>query len=494
MFFTSPMHVLVSLVVSLAVVTVSNGFSSRSALSNATIASESSTTIQGVVWTTQPVTITIAANVTEVETFYPGGGASNYTTFTLTGPTTFITSYIDGIDVLYVYSTTVFRFTVASGIGKTETLVSSVDTGHLTGDYRSGGFPWEIDTTFILTGPIVYATQGVMVGLVEMDSPPYVLQSSPATNLDVKTTATTVASSTAAPSPIYTATVFNPLPASSSPASSSPVSWAPLSTLISYMASSFVSHEQESSAFVVAEGTIIIQAQSTTANLPHVTGSEVLNTPTPSAVVVPSKSLVFDSQSGLLPSALVSHLTVAGLPASVLNPSAIIIGSQTLNLNSPAVTVASLFVSLNSADIIVGSSTIPFSTPSISPFSPPVITIGTELITLLSSAIALDGTTLSPGAVGVSIAGTFISLGTSALVVGSKTEVFISSTETVTAGLGLLILSGLGQIVTSSVAPVTTSAFHKPSNSTFVGGSQRTNRLIRWWSGALSFLIGLGLY
>ncbi|MCJ1388322.1 hypothetical protein MMC18_001168 [Xylographa bjoerkii] len=488
MVFTNPMHVLVSLVIFLVSITLCNGTSLQSAIPNTTIASGSSTAIQGVVWVTQPVSITIAANVTEVETFYPGGGAPNYTTFTLTGPTTFITSYIDGNNVHYTYSTTLSTFTVASGTTKTETLLHSIDTSHLTGDYTSGGYPWEVDTTFVLTGPTVYVTQGVTVGPVMEDSPPYALQSSPATNLDVTTTATTMETSTAAPNPIDTATVFNLQPASSSLATR-----APISTSISSEASSVIGQEEESSSFVISELASNIQGQSPTANLPLVSGSEPLAISTLSGMFVPPSSLLLDSQSALLPTALAPPLTLAGLPASVLNPSAIIIGSQTLTLDSSAVTVASIPVSLNSADIIVGSSTIPFLMPPIASLSPSVITIGIEPITLLSSAIAIAGTTLTPGAAGVTIDGTLISLGSSALVVGTKTEVFISSMETESAGLGPLILSGLGQIATSSSAVVTTSASHGPSSTPFMSGDQRTTCAADWRGWALGLLIGMGL-
>ncbi|MCJ1320222.1 mucin 5B, oligomeric mucus gel-forming [Xylographa vitiligo] len=481
------MHLFVSLVVVLASVTLCNGFSSQSVSPNTTVAPGSSTAIRGVVWVTEPVTITIAANVTEVETFYPGGGAPDDTTFTLTGPTTFITSYIDGNNVGYTYSTTLSTFTVASGITKTETLLSSVDMSHLTGDLSSGGYPWEVDTTFVLTGPTVFVTPGVTVGGVVEDSPPYALESSPATNLDVTTTATTSVS-TAAPSPIDTATVFNPQPASSSSATRPPMS---IST--SNEASSVRSLEEESSAFVVSEGATNIQGQSTTTN-PHIVGgSEYMTTPRPSATFVHASSLLPYSRSMPLPPVLIPFLTIAGLSASILNPSAIIIGSQTITMDSPALTIASIAVSLNSAEIIAGSSTIPLPTPPIYLSSPPVITIGAEAITLLPSGIAIAGSTLTPGATGITVDGTPISLDSSALVVGTKTEVFLTPTQAESAGLAPLILSGLGQIVTSSGAPAMTSHGPQTSKTLLVGGARRIDCVTGWRSWVVGLLIGVGL-
>ncbi|MCJ1295941.1 Muc22p [Xylographa carneopallida] len=481
------MHLSVFLFVSLTSVTLCNGFSSHSSSPNTTVAPGSSTAIQGVVWMTQPVTITIAANVTEVETFYPGGGAANLTTFTLTGPTTFITSYIDGVDVYYTYSTTVSTFTVGSGITKTETLLSSIDTGHLTGDSQSSGFPWEVDTTFVLTGPTIYVTQGVTVGAVEEASPPYALESSPATNLDVTTTAITIGS-TAAASPIKSATVFNPQPASSSPATRPPIA-----TSASNKASSLRTKEEESSSFVVSESATNTQGQSLTTNLPLGSESEESILPTRFVTIVSSSSLPLNSQKTLPAIALNPPLTVAGLPASALNPSAVIIGSQTLTLDRPAITIASIPISLNSAGIIAGSSTIPFPTPLAPPVSPPVITIGTDPITLLPSTIALAGSTLSPGATGITIDGTPISLDSTALVVGTKTEVFLTATRTESAGLAPLILSGLGQMGSSSGASATTSGVSGPSGTPFVGGAHRIEWLTGWWSWAAGLVAGLSL-
>ncbi|MCJ1283021.1 hypothetical protein MMC26_002348 [Xylographa opegraphella] len=440
------------------------------------MASGSSTAIQGVVWMTQPVTITIAANVTEVETFYPGGGAPDYTTFTLTGPTTFITSYIDGIDVHYTYSTTLSTFTVASATTKTETLLASIDTSHLTGDYTNSNYPWEVETTFVLAGPTVYVTQGVTIGSIEEASPPYVLQSAPASNLDVTTTAASTASPTAVPSTTYTATVFNPRPASSSTASETPIA-----TLHSNPASSLISQEQESSSFPIPQGAT---------DTPSASGSAALTTPTSSPWTVHSSSSPLDSPNTLLPPA---PLTIAGLPASALNPSALIIGSQTLTPDSPVITIDSIPISLNSAVIIAGSSTIPFPPPALTLSTPPVITIGTEPITLLPSAIAIAGTTLRPGATGITIDGIPISLDSTALVVGTETEVFLSPTQTESAGLAPLILSGLGQKGTSSSPPTMTSGIREPSYTPFAGGAQKIVCTTGWRRWALGLVAGVVL-
>ncbi|MCJ1434083.1 Muc22p [Xylographa pallens] len=446
---TSPMHLLVSLVVFLASVPLCNGSSSKSTFPNTTNIIGSSTTIQGVVWIIQPVTITIAANVTEVETFYPGGGALNAHHL-----------HSDWAQRRSLPLTLMASMsTTPSGTTKTESLLSSVDTGHLTGDCRSGGYPWEVDTTFLLTGPTVYVTQGVTVGPIKEDSPPYALQSSSATSLDVTTTATTAAA-TVAPSPIDTAAVFNPQPASSSPATRQPIS-----TSTPNPASALMSQENESSSSAVSAGATSKQSPATTATLLPVSGNEAFTLP----------------------------LSIAGLPASVLNVSALISGSRNLTPDSPAIIIASIRISLNSAAIIAGSSTVPFPTHPVPPLSPPVLTVGTEPITLFPSAVAIAGTTLRPGATGLTIDGTLVSLDATALVVGTETEVFLSPTQTMSAGLAPLIFSGLGQTGASSGASATTNRVSGPSSAPFAGRAQRIDRLTGWWSWTAGLLVGLGL-
>ena len=214
----------------LAIVSLFISSSSGASYSNVSVTAGPSTHFQGILRSSQGVTITVAPNVTEAYTFYPGGGAKNYTTFTLTGPTTFTTVYIDGSRVEFDYSSLLSTFNVTSGATQTETVLLSVDEAHKTGYLTNGHYPWFIETTFVLTGPIVFVTQGVTAGQAVMVSPPFALQSAPAQNLDVTTTAAApVMSPSPAVSPIQPPTVFSPKSAvvsSSPPAPPPPVSSA----------------------------------------------------------------------------------------------------------------------------------------------------------------------------------------------------------------------------------------------------------------------------
>ena len=100
------------------------------------------------------------------------------------------------------------------------------------------------------------------------------------------------------------------------------------------------------------------------------------------------------------------------------------IASTTLRPYGPAVTISGTPVSLNPSALIIGSSTIPFlSAPqhSQSPATASVLTIAGYAVTAAPTGFAIDGTTLMPGASGVTISGTLVSLGTAAdLVVGTS--------------------------------------------------------------------------
>jgi hypothetical protein len=213
----NPMYTIISLLFFLATVPLCNGVSAPLSYSNTTTTAEPFHNFKGVYWVDQLVNITVPANATMAYTFYPGGGAHNYTTFTLTGPTTFTTTYTDGNVADFPYSTSVFTFTVGAGTKTTETLLPSVDESHSRGYMTKGMYPWAVETTFVLTGPTTFTTRAVSVGRVVVVSPPYALQSSPVLNPDVTTTAVAAPKSPAPQPPAAPAmstmkTVFNPQP------------------------------------------------------------------------------------------------------------------------------------------------------------------------------------------------------------------------------------------------------------------------------------------
>ena len=98
------------------------------------------------------------------------------------------------------------------------------------------------------------------------------------------------------------------------------------------------------------------------------------------------------------------------------------VGGKTLLPGGASVTISGVPISLGlSGNIVVGSSTI--SLPRIfTPLPSSTFTFDNQLFTVVPSGVALDGTTLVPGGVGITIDGVPINLGPSGkIVVGSST-------------------------------------------------------------------------
>ena len=179
------------------------------------------------------------------------------------------------------------------------------------------------------------------------------------------------------------------------------------------------------------------------------------------------------------------HYFAIGSQTIAIKPAGIVVGSQTLQPGGPAITVSGTSYSLGTTEFIAGSLTETFpAAAKPSHFRPSVvmsglsqigassihniIAAGDETFELNPSNIVVHGTTLTPGASGITIDGTVISLGTDELVVGSKTETFsnlLSAESTASGGLGEVIMSGFGQIG----ATTTDSDQGVPSGSAGVG-------------------------
>ena len=179
------------------------------------------------------------------------------------------------------------------------------------------------------------------------------------------------------------------------------------------------------------------------------------------------------------------HYFAIGSQTIAIQPAGIVVGSQTLQPGGPAITVSGTSYSLGTTEFIAGSLTETFSAAAKpSHFRPfvvmsglsqidassihDIIAVGDETIKLNPSNIVIHGTTLTPGASGITIDGTVISLGTDELVVGSKTETFsnlLAAESTASGGLGAVIMSGFGQIG----ATTTDSDQGVPSGSAGVG-------------------------
>lgn len=134
---------------------------------------------------------------------------------------------------------------------------------------------------------------------------------------------------------------------------------------------------------------------------------------------------------------------IAGQTVSVINPSAVLVDSQTIIMGQSGITISGQPVTLGSSALIIGTYTIALPAPTTR------VVIGSETIALAPSDIVVAGSTLTPGSPGITVSGTYISLGSTVLVVGSKTEIYAPAGKSATAasgGLGALIMSGLGAV------------------------------------------------
>ena len=164
-------------------------------------------------------------------------------------------------------------------------------------------------------------------------------------------------------------------------------------------------------------------------------------------------------------------LTAAGQTMTIGANGGVIIAGTTLVPNAPAVNIAGTRISLGPNGLIVGASTISLPTiTSAAVFS----AAGQAGILGLDSYFTIAGTTLSPEAPAITLAGTRISLGSNGLIIGSSTLPLPSTSMVTIAG---------------HAYPVS-----KVSNGLVIGGSTLHNgQPANTISGALVALEGSGL-
>ena len=164
-------------------------------------------------------------------------------------------------------------------------------------------------------------------------------------------------------------------------------------------------------------------------------------------------------------------LTLAG-EVCTPNPTGFSIGSIAILPNAPAVTISGTPISLASSQLVIGTSVLRLPQPSEPPTG--IVTIGGEIINVDANDIVVAGQTITPGAPGITASGTYISLGSSQIIVGSVTKTFAPATNEDTnsatsTGIGGMIMQGFG----SAAAPTETAAGSGggagPSNGTDTG-------------------------
>ena len=111
-------------------------------------------------------------------------------------------------------------------------------------------------------------------------------------------------------------------------------------------------------------------------------------------------------------------LTAAGQTMTIGANGGVIIAGTTLVPNAPAVNIAGTRISLGPNGLIVGTSTI--SLPTVTP-SAVISAAGQAGILGPDGYFTIAGTTLSPEAPAITVAGTRISLGSNGLIIGTST-------------------------------------------------------------------------
>ena len=114
--------------------------------------------------------------------------------------------------------------------------------------------------------------------------------------------------------------------------------------------------------------------------------------------------------------------TINGQVIQPLTNGGISINGITLTPGASPITISGTPISLGSSSLIIGSSSFAVSLPRPSWTPGQVTNINGQIIQpLTNGGISIDGTTLTPNAPPITVSGTSISLGSSALVIGSST-------------------------------------------------------------------------
>ena len=150
------------------------------------------------------------------------------------------------------------------------------------------------------------------------------------------------------------------------------------------------------------------------------------------------------------------RITAAGEIFTPIASDKLMVNGMTLTAGSPSVTISGQRVSFDASGLVIGSSTISLPSTITNPPMQYQFSAAGEIFTPFSNSLMLvDGITLTKGSPGKTIKGEVISLGSSALVVGSST-VLLSSVETSTSTpLGNIIMSGFGPYEPGTNAPST---------------------------------------
>ena len=214
-----------------------------------------------------------------------------------------------------------------------------------------------------------------------------------------------------------------------------------------------------------------------------------------SFLVAGTSSLPFSTPTATTSLLPVGSVTLTALPGTA---GGFEIGHSTLLPGSPAITIDGTTYSINKAgSLIAGTSTIALATAASGDTSNSALTAGGETFTPLgSTAVLVDGTTLSIGGPAITEDGTRLSLASNGLLVGSSTYAYatpVVNTATLTTAsstFGTAVLPGGGGAASTTTASATGGAISTviPSATGGVGksaasGRMLTPRVIKIWVG-----------
>ncbi|MCJ1291670.1 Muc22p [Xylographa carneopallida] len=183
-----------------------------------------------------------------------------------------------------------------------------------------------------------------------------------------------------------------------------------------------VQPQQAPSTMVAGGFTFTVVPPSTAPVQPVAASRAPIDPQNPNPVPDPSSAAILEGQTltqGPSSTPTSSPPLIAGVPLSVLNPSTILWGTQTLTLSHPPTTISGVAVALLPAGLVIdGSTTLPLA--SLLPQLPHTPTLNPTISP--APALQVAGITLVPGGPALTVSGTRLSLGVSSnLVIGSST-------------------------------------------------------------------------
>ena len=147
-------------------------------------------------------------------------------------------------------------------------------------------------------------------------------------------------------------------------------------------------------------------------------------------------------------------------------PTQVIVGDATLTRNAPGTTIGGTPVSLGSSALVIGTSTLPFPTAGVAP----IYTVAGQTVTAGPAGIAVAGSTISNNGPAVTISGAALSLGSFGLVLNGASTLSIPTVQPLQSVFtidGQSVTEQYGRIVFPSAKPVVNISV--PATGTAVG-------------------------